>query len=179
MRFFGWLRSVRTSSSTISAGRLEGVRGGDRRGIRHRGDRAAGSTRARNRGRRDGQGPGRAQFERALAEYGRLDILVNNAGGQLRRSRQPCIDLLRGDHRFILDVNLNATVFLLPGSGGADEAQRAGKIVNVSSQAGLRGNVSGNDASYCMAKAAIVEYTHCSPRVFGPYNINVTASRRG
>jgi NAD(P)-dependent dehydrogenase (short-subunit alcohol dehydrogenase family) len=121
-----------------------------------------------------------AMIDRALSELGRLDILVNNAGGMLRPiERSAASSTPEDDFRFILDVNLMSTVFCCQAASRPMKEQRSGKIVNVSSQAGLRGNPTGTFSSYCTAKAAIVEYTRLLAAELGPFGINVNCIAPG
>jgi NAD(P)-dependent dehydrogenase (short-subunit alcohol dehydrogenase family) len=118
--------------------------------------------------------------EQSLSEFGRLDILVNNAGGMLRPVEKSfASSMSEEDFKFIMDVNLNSTVFCCQAASVPMKEQRYGKIVNVSSQAGLRGNQTGFMASYCTAKAAIVEYTRLLAAELGPFGINVNCIAPG
>ncbi len=118
--------------------------------------------------------------DKALSAFGRLDILVNNAGGMLRPiERGFASSMPEDDYRFIVDVNLSSTVFCCQAVSGPMKEQQSGKIVNVASQAGLRGNQSGGMAAYCTAKAAIVEYTRVLAAELGPFGINVNCIAPG
>ncbi|MCB0129157.1 MAG: SDR family oxidoreductase, partial [Caldilineaceae bacterium] len=57
--------------------------------------------------------------------------------------------------------------------------QRSGRIVNVSSQAGLWSGRTGNGMAYKVAKAGIAHYTRSLAAELGPYNINVNAIAPG
>lgn len=119
-------------------------------------------------------------FQQTVDALGRLDILVNNAGGVLRPAdRGAASSVSEDDWRFIMDVNLTATVFCCQAAARPMKEQRSGKIVNVSSQAGLRGNPNGGIAHYCVAKAGIVEYSRLLAAELGPYNINVNCIAPG
>ena len=119
-------------------------------------------------------------FEETLTAFGRVDILVNNAGGVLRPAeRGQASSVSEDDWRFILDVNLTGTLFCCQAAAVPMKEQRSGKIINVSSQAGLRGNANGGIAHYCVAKAGIVEYTRVLAGELGPYNINVNCIAPG
>ncbi len=121
-----------------------------------------------------------AMVEQIVRDLGRLDILVCNAGGMLRPiERGKASEMPEDDFRFIMDVNLSATVFCCQAAARPMKAQRSGKIVNVSSQAGLRGNLTGDMAAYCTAKAAITEYTRLLAGELGPHNINVNCIAPG
>jgi NAD(P)-dependent dehydrogenase (short-subunit alcohol dehydrogenase family) len=118
--------------------------------------------------------------EQVLSRFGRLDVLVNNAGGQLRPIENSAASVAsEDDWRFLLDVNLNSTVFCCQAAAVPMKAQRSGKIVNVSSQAGLRGNPTGMMAAYCTAKAAVAQYTRLLAAELGPYSINVNCIAPG
>lgn len=115
-----------------------------------------------------------------LAEFGRLDILVNNAGGVLRDyNAGGASTVSEGDWRFIMDINLTSTLFCCQAAAVPMKAQKSGKIINVSSQAGLRGNMEGKVSHYCVAKAGIVEYTRVLAGELGPYNVNVNCIAPG
>ena len=58
-------------------------------------------------------------------------------------------------------------------------AQRSGKIVNVSSQAGLWSGRTGNGMAYKVAKAGIIHYTRILAAELGPYNVNVNCIAPG
>jgi NAD(P)-dependent dehydrogenase (short-subunit alcohol dehydrogenase family) len=119
-------------------------------------------------------------FDEALAAFGRLDVLINNAGGVLRPAERGRASVVpEDDWRYIVDVNLTSTVFCCQAAAVPMKTQRSGKIINVSSQAGLRGNPDGSIAHYCVAKAGIVEYTRLLAAELGPYNINVNCIAPG
>jgi NAD(P)-dependent dehydrogenase (short-subunit alcohol dehydrogenase family) len=119
-------------------------------------------------------------FDETLAAFGRVDVLVNNAGGVLRPAAQGnAATVSEDDWRFIMDVNLTATVFCCQAASVPMKEQKSGKIVNVGSQAGLQGNLNGGIAHYCVAKAGIAEYTRVLAGELGPYNINVNCIAPG
>lgn len=119
-------------------------------------------------------------FSEALAAFGRVDILINNAGGVLRpadKSRASTVS--EDDWRYIMDVNLTQTVFCCQAVAVPMKEQRAGKIVNVSSQAGVRGNLDGNISHYSVAKAGIIQYTRLLAAELGPFNVYVNSIAPG
>ena len=121
-----------------------------------------------------------AMVEQIVRELGRIDILVNNAGGALTPFERGFASTMpEEDLRFIMDVNLMSTIFCCQAVAPHMKAQRSGKIVNVSSQAGLRGNNTGAIAHYCVAKAGIAEYTRLLAGELGPANVNVNAIAPG
>jgi len=121
-----------------------------------------------------------AMVEQIVRELGRIDILVNNAGGALTPfERGFASSMPEEDLRFIMDVNLMSTIFCCQAVAPRMKAQKSGKIVNVSSQAGVRGNDAGHIAHYCVAKAGIAEYTRLLAGELGPHNITVNAIAPG
>ena len=119
-------------------------------------------------------------FAAALNAFGRVDVLVNNTGGILRPAAQGRASTVsEDDWRYIMDVDLTQTVFCCQAAAIPMKEQRSGKIVNVSSQAGVRANVDGNIAHYSVAKAGIVQYTRLLAGELGTYNINVNCIAPG
>ena len=121
-----------------------------------------------------------AMFDQVLAEFGRVDVLVNNAGGLAGdRNVSFASQVPENDLRATVDRNLMGTVFCCQAASGPMKEQSYGRIVNVSSQAGLRGSLSGYYASYGAAKAAIVSYTNYLAGELGPHGINVNCIAPG
>lgn len=125
-----------------------------------------------------------AEVERLFAEtmraFGQVDILITNAGGVLRPwEAGSAANCSEDDWRFILDVNLTSTVFCCQGAAKIMKEQGSGKIITVSSQAGVRASTSGQAAHYCVAKAGIAQYTRLLAAELGPYGINVNSIAPG
>ena len=111
-----------------------------------------------------------AMVEQIVRDLGRIDILVNNAGGALTPFERGFASMMpEADARFILDVNLMSTIFCCQAVAPHMKAQKSGKIINVSSQAGLRGNDTGALAHYCVSKAGVAEYTRLLAGELGPH----------
>jgi 2-deoxy-D-gluconate 3-dehydrogenase len=111
----------------------------------------------------------RAAIDAVAAELGPIDILVNNAGGGIDA---PAIDVTEADFDAVWALNVRSTFFLsqhvvrqMPESGGA--------IVNIASQAGLV--ALPGEASYCIAKAAVIHMTRCHAVEWGERGIRVNA----
>ncbi len=119
-------------------------------------------------------------FSETMTVFGRADILVTNAGGVLRPwERGSAANCPEDDWRFILDVNLTSTVFCCQEAAKVMKLQRGGKIITVSSQAGVRASTKGEAAHYCVAKAGVAEYTRLLAAELGPFGITVNSIAPG
>jgi len=87
------------------------------------------------------------------SQFGRLDVLVNSAGEYLEK---PIDDMSEEDFDRILSVNIKGSYFM--SKAAVPELKRnRGTIVNVSSDAGVNGNI--NCTAYCAAKGAVTLFT--------------------
>ncbi len=109
-----------------------------------------------------------------------LHILVNNAGiGQQTRF----LDMSRAEWDSILAVNLTAVFELTQRAGRimrdaiAAGRQTGGRIVNIASVSGLRGNA--GRAAYGVSKAGLISLTEVLAVEFGPLGITVNAVAPG
>ena len=108
--------------------------------------------------------------EEALAAFGQLDILVNNAG--ISRDML-MLQMEEPDWRAVIDTNLNAAFLCAKAVLRPMLKQRYGRIVNVSSLAGLSGNV--GQANYVAAKAGLIGFTKAMAREVAVRGITVNA----
>jgi 3-oxoacyl-[acyl-carrier protein] reductase len=103
---------------------------------------------------------------------GQVDILVNNAGGVLGQVHHPVEEISPADWQKIFDVNVtgafNCVQAVVPGMKRA----KSGRIVNISSGAGLGISLTGIQA-YASAKAAQIGLTRQLAHELGPWNITV------
>ena len=114
-------------------------------------------------------GPEKAA-QAALNEFGRVDILVNNAGIALLA---PLLELSAKDWDETLAVNLRSPFLLAKLLTPAMIEGGGGKIINVSSQAGL-GALEGH-AAYSASKGGLNMLTKTMALEWGPHNINTNA----
>jgi 3-oxoacyl-[acyl-carrier protein] reductase len=112
------------------------------------------------------------------AEAGPIGVLVNNAGGVLGRSFAPIESASYADWRAIFDVNLDAAFATVKAAVPGMKRAGTGRIVNISSGAGLRASRTGIQA-YTSAKHAIVGLTRQLAQELGPFGINVNAVAPG
>ena len=75
-------------------------------------------------------------FELAREHFGSLDVLVNNAG---LGANHPAEDITEADWDQMMDVNLRGLFFACQAAGRIMLAQGSGRIINMSSQAGVVG----------------------------------------
>lgn len=97
---------------------------------------------------------GAALVEATIATFGRIDILVNNAGvtadGLILRMSEAEWDK-------VIDTNLKGTFSVTKAAIRPMVRQRFGRIISVSSAAGIVGNA--GQANYSAAKAGMIGFT--------------------
>ena len=108
----------------------------------------------------------------ASAPSGRVDILVNNAGGVLGQVGRPLEDVSETDWQKIFDVNVTAAFLCAQAVSPGMKAARHGRIINISSGAGLGVSLTGIQA-YASAKAAQIGLTRQLAHELGPWGITV------
>jgi 3-oxoacyl-[acyl-carrier protein] reductase len=108
----------------------------------------------------------------ALEVTGRIDVLVNNAGGVLGQVGKPVEDVGPGEWHGIVAVNLTGAFWCAQAVAPAMKAASYGRIVNISSGAGLGVSLTGIQA-YASAKAGQIGLTRQLAHEFGPYGITV------
>jgi 3-oxoacyl-[acyl-carrier protein] reductase len=112
-------------------------------------------------------------FARAAeAGEGRVHVLVNNAGGVLGQTGRPIEDVPAADWQAILDVNLPGTFYMSQAVAPGMKRAGGGRIVNISSGAGLGVSLTGIQA-YAAAKAAQIALTRQLAHELGPFQITV------
>ena len=109
-----------------------------------------------------------------VKEYGRIDVLVNNAGV----TRDGFLLMMReSDYDAVLDTNLKGTFLCIKNVVHAMMKQSYGRIVNVSSVTGLRGNA--GQANYAASKAGVIGLTKAAAKELAMKNITVNAVAPG
>lgn len=106
--------------------------------------------------------------------FGQVDILVNNAGitrdGLLMTAKAEDFDQ-------VLDTNLRGAYFCMKAASKLMMRQRYGRIVNLSSVVGLRGNA--GQTGYAASKAGILGLTKAAAKELAARNITVNAVAPG
>lgn len=116
-----------------------------------------------------------AGFASAIATMGGLDILVNNAA---LFSASPIVEITRADYDRLFTVNVSGTLFCMQAAARhMIAAGKGGKIINMASQAGRRGE--GLVAVYCATKAAVISLTQSAGLGLIEHGINVNAIAPG
>jgi 3-oxoacyl-[acyl-carrier protein] reductase len=111
-------------------------------------------------------------FDEIFDTFGHVDILVNNAGGG-RGSQAVTASSLEA-WEGVIAKNLRSTFLCCRAVAPQMRERRRGKIVNVSSVAGLR-PLMPTLAPYSAAKAGIIALTRSLALELAPYNVNVNA----
>jgi len=112
----------------------------------------------------------------ALENFKAIHILVNNAG-IVRMA--PLLEMTEEDWDAVLDIDLKGVFNCTQAVLGHMMEQRYGKIINISSVAGLGFATNVGQASYGTAKAGVVELTKVTATEAGPYGINVNCIAPG
>jgi 3-oxoacyl-[acyl-carrier protein] reductase len=108
----------------------------------------------------------------AAATSGHVDVLVNNAGGVLGQVGRPLETVSQGEWQAIFDVNVTGAFLCAQAVAPGMKAANGGRIVNISSGAGLGISLTGIQA-YAAAKAAQIGLTRQLAHELGPWNITV------
>lgn len=116
----------------------------------------------------------KALIDQTVEKFGRIDLLVNNAGitrdGLIMRMSEQDFDS-------VINVNLKGAFNCSRFAAPVMIKQRSGKMVNISSIVGVRGNA--GQANYAASKAGIIGLTKSLARELGSRNITVNAIAPG
>ncbi len=121
------------------------------------------------------QAQAQAMVDAAVASFGGLDILVNNAGvGKII----PFLETTNEDWDFMFDVNCKGLLWYSQAAARQMiEQGRGGKIINLASQAGRRGEALV--LAYCASKACVISMTQSMALALAEHKINVNAIAPG
>ena len=111
-------------------------------------------------------------FVQEAVGEGQIEILVNNAGGVLGQVGRPLETVTSKDWSRIFDVNVDGAFYFAQAVAPTMKAAQFGRIINISSGAGLGVSLTGIQA-YAAAKAAQIGLTRQLAHELGPWNITV------
>jgi acetoin reductase-like protein len=116
-----------------------------------------------------------AAVESVVARWGGIDILVNNAG---IFDMGPVVEVTEASYDKVFAVNVKGLFFTLQAVAKRMIAQgRGGKIINIASQAGRRGEALVS--IYCASKAAVISITQSAGLDLIKHRINVNGIAPG
>lgn len=109
------------------------------------------------------------------ARTGGLDILINNAA---LFDLAPIVEITRASYDKLFSINVAGSLFMMQAAARSMIARgKGGKIINMASQAGRRGEALV--AVYCATKAAIISLTQSAGLDLIKHGINVNAIAPG
>jgi 3-oxoacyl-[acyl-carrier protein] reductase len=113
-------------------------------------------------------------MQAATKQFGQIDILVNNAG----TTRDTLLLMMKeAQWDLVIDTNLKSVFNCCKAVARSMVRQRSGRIVNITSVAGLAGNP--GQTNYAASKAGVIGFTKSLAKELGSRNITVNAVAPG
>lgn len=116
----------------------------------------------------------KAMIDKAVEIFGRVDILVNNAGITRDKLMMAMKD---EDFDSVINTNLKGTFNCMKAVSKIMMKQRYGRIINLSSVVGVRGNA--GQSNYSASKAGVIGLTKSAAKELASRNITVNAVAPG
>ena len=104
-----------------------------------------------------------------VKRFGRLDILINDAAYNKAIAFTDLDGLTYDEWTKIIDINLTGPMLLTKAVAPQMKKQGAGRIVNISSVAGL--GPSGSSIAYAVSKAGLIHLTKCMAVALAPHTL--------
>lgn len=115
-----------------------------------------------------------ALIKNTMDKFGRIDVLVNNAG--ITRDTL-LLRMKPADWQAVIDLNLTGVFLCTRAVSKIMLKQRSGRIINISSVAGLMGNP--GQANYSAAKAGVIGFTKTIAKELAPRGVTANAVAPG
>ncbi|MBE9060692.1 3-oxoacyl-[acyl-carrier-protein] reductase [cf. Phormidesmis sp. LEGE 11477] len=115
-----------------------------------------------------------ALIQSTMDKFGRIDVLVNNAG--ITRDTL-LLRMKPADWQAVIDLNLTGVFLCTRAVSKIMLKQRSGRIINISSVAGLMGNP--GQANYSAAKAGVIGFTKTIAKELAPRGVTANAVAPG
>lgn len=117
-------------------------------------------------------------IRKTVEKFGTVDILVNNSGATWGA---PAEQMPLDAWQKVMNVNVTGTFLMSRAAGQVMIKQKSGKIINISSVAGLGGIDPElmNTIGYNTSKGAVITFTKDLAAKWGQHNINVNALAPG
>ncbi|WP_349368599.1 SDR family NAD(P)-dependent oxidoreductase [Salinarimonas sp.] len=119
-----------------------------------------------------------AALARMAAEEGGVDVLVCCAGGVRGQVARPLEEVDEASWRVLFEANVESALWCAQAAAPIMKAAGFGRIVTISSGAGLRPSLTGIQA-YTAAKHALVGLTKQLSQELGPHGITVNSVAPG
>ena len=115
-----------------------------------------------------------AMVKATMDKFGRIDVLVNNAG--ITRDTL-LLRMKPEDWQAVIDLNLTGVFLCTRAVSKIMLKQRSGRIINISSVAGLMGNP--GQANYSAATAGVIGFTKTVAKELAPRGVTANAVAPG
>ncbi len=117
-----------------------------------------------------------AAVKQVIESYARIDILVNNAG--ICQDKIAFANITTANWHLVYDVNVVGTANCIAAVIPYMKARKSGRIVNLSSMAGMTGG-QAVAATYACSKAAVICMTKGTAKEYAAFGIRVNAVAPG
>lgn len=112
--------------------------------------------------------------EETVKAFGKVDVLINNAG---ITKDNLMLRMKTEDFKKVIDINLVGTFNMTKAASAVMMKKRVGRIINISSVVGLRGNA--GQVNYASSKAGVIGLTKSVAKELAKRNITCNAIAPG